>query len=192
VPVSLRLQNFDSLHSVANPGRRATKRLVSSQFFWLHLAPQVTAWAREYLICQHSNRASLSSCCQRPFQCQLVVSSTCTCTWLAPFRCHAVTHHILSMVDHCFYWPEDFPLSSASAIACAAALYSGWVACFGVPAFITSDGKVEFTFSLRGALCTLLDVQNYADHQLRSLVQQLSGTPPSLAEGGAKSSCCCG
>jgi hypothetical protein len=157
------------------------------------LGPSGDSLGKGILICQHSNRASLSSCCQRPFQCQLVVSSTCTCTtWSAPFRCHAVTHHVLTVVDQCFYWPEDFPLSSASAIACAAALFSGWVACFGVPGFITPDGKFEVTSSSWGALCALLGVQHYADHQLRSLVHQLSGTPPSLAEGDASSSCCCG
>jgi hypothetical protein len=45
VPRDLRRQVFEHLHGAAHPGRRATRRLISSRYVWKGLSSDVTAWA---------------------------------------------------------------------------------------------------------------------------------------------------
>ena len=41
VPESFRRTMFDSLHSLSHPGVRATQRLITSQYVWLHVKADV-------------------------------------------------------------------------------------------------------------------------------------------------------
>ena len=54
VPASLRQRVFNSLHNLGHPGRRATRRLISSRFCWRGLSKDVSLWAKECLFCQRS------------------------------------------------------------------------------------------------------------------------------------------
>ena len=47
LPLSLRRVVFSTLHNLAHPGVRATRRLVSSRFVWRSLAKDVKNWKRE-------------------------------------------------------------------------------------------------------------------------------------------------
>jgi hypothetical protein len=46
VPRDLRRQVFEHLHGAAHPGRRATRRLISSRYVWKGLSTDVTAWRK--------------------------------------------------------------------------------------------------------------------------------------------------
>ncbi len=46
VPRDLWRQVFEHLHGTAHPGRRATRRLISSRYVWKGLSADVTAWAK--------------------------------------------------------------------------------------------------------------------------------------------------
>ncbi len=63
-----------------------------------------------------------------------------------------------------------------SAADCAAALFSGWIQRFGVPAYITSDRGAQFTSALWSSLCELLSIthiQTTAYHlQFNGLVER--------------------
>jgi hypothetical protein len=54
VPRDLRRQVFEHLHRTAHPGRRATRRLISSKYLWKGLSTDVTAWAKACLGCQQA------------------------------------------------------------------------------------------------------------------------------------------
>ncbi len=54
VPRDLRHQVFEHLHGAAHPGRRATRRLISSRYVWKGLSTDVTAWAKSCLGCQRA------------------------------------------------------------------------------------------------------------------------------------------
>ena len=54
VPKDLRRQVFEHLHGAAHPGRRATRRLISSRYVWKGLSSDVTAWATACLGCQRA------------------------------------------------------------------------------------------------------------------------------------------
>ena len=63
---------------------------------------------------------------------------------------------IFSVVDRSTRWPEAVPMSDATAGSCAAALLSGWISRFGIPAHITSDRGTSFTSQLWRSLGVLL------------------------------------
>jgi hypothetical protein len=54
VPRDLLRQVFKHLHGTAQPGRRATRRLISSRYVWKGLSTDVTAWVKACLGCQRA------------------------------------------------------------------------------------------------------------------------------------------
>ena len=43
---------FDTIHSLAHPGIRATRRLLAARFVWKGMAADVGRWCRECMLCQ--------------------------------------------------------------------------------------------------------------------------------------------
>jgi hypothetical protein len=68
--------------------------------------------------------------------------------------------HLFTIIDRTTRWPEAVPVSATAAADCAAALFSGWVQRFGLPAAITSDRGPQFTSAVWAALCRLLSIQH--------------------------------
>jgi transposase InsO family protein len=79
---------------------------------------------------------------------------------VGPLPNSAGNTHIFTAIDRTTRWPEAVPLSSTSTAHCAAALFSGWIQRFGLPAAITSDRGPEFTSALWSALCKLLNISH--------------------------------
>jgi transposase InsO family protein len=148
---------FDALHNAAHPGRRATKRLISSRYVWPKLAQQVTQWTRECVQCQ---RAKTHRHVQLP-PTPIVPShrfSHINIDIVRPLPSSPGFTHLLTVLDGCSRWPEALPLSSTTSAACAFAFIASWVSRFGVPASITSDRGPQFTSSLWSAVCSQLGV----------------------------------
>jgi hypothetical protein len=74
--------------------------------------------------------------------------------WTFPVYC--LFPAAILVVDHCSCCPEAFSLARTSTTA---ALSSGRVARFGVPAVINSNRGVPFASLLWAALCALLSVR---------------------------------
>ena len=51
VPVTMRCLVFNSLHSLAHPGIRATRRMLTSRFVWTSCSTDVNTWCRECQQC---------------------------------------------------------------------------------------------------------------------------------------------
>jgi transposase InsO family protein len=151
VPASFRRPIFDA--SLAHPGIRAFRRLISSRFLWPRLASQVARWCRD---CQQCQGAKVSSTPASPPQ--HIANPTQRFSHLhvdlvGPLPPSAGGHtHLLTVLDRYTRWAEAIPLRSTSAESCAAALIGGWVARFGVPEQITSDRSRQFCSSLWDAL----------------------------------------
>jgi transposase InsO family protein len=160
VPSDFRRPVFDALHGAAHPGRRATKRLVSSRFVWPKLAQQVTMWARECLHCQlaKTHRHSQPPPVAIPVPAQRFTHVNIDIVGPLP---HSNGYsHLLTIVDRCSRWPEALPLSSTTAAACAAAFFHGWVSRFGLPSSLSSDRGPQFTSSVWLSLCSLLNISH--------------------------------
>jgi transposase InsO family protein len=55
---------------------------------------------------------------------------------------------------------EAIPLANTAAAEVAAALFSGWISRFGVPAIITSDRGAQFISNIWNSLCLLLQIKH--------------------------------
>jgi transposase InsO family protein len=158
VPVPMRDTVMAAVHNLAHPGVEATVRSVSAKFCWPKMAKQVRLFARQCISCQKakvSTHIHLAPAAipvpQRRFEHVHV-------DIVGPLPTSSGFSYLFTVIDRTTRWPEAIPLSGISAAECAAALFSGWIQRFGVPAYITSDRGTQFTSSLWSALCELLSI----------------------------------
>jgi hypothetical protein len=138
VPAPHRWLLFDSIHNLANPGVRATKRLIKSQFVWPGMGADMADWCSE---CQACNRGKVTCHVRAPLQAIAV-----------PDRCFSHLHvdlvgllptsqegysHLLTVIDRSSRWIEAIPMVSTSAQACADAVIGGWFARFAGPQILS-------------------------------------------------------
>jgi hypothetical protein len=131
VPTTFRRPIFDTIHRLAHPGIRGSRRLIASRFVWPCLASQVAAWCRD---CQHCQRAKATATPALPLL--HIANPTQRFSHLhvdlvGPLPTSASGHtHLLTVIDQSTRWAEAIPLLSTSVESCAAALIGGWVAHF--------------------------------------------------------------
>jgi transposase InsO family protein len=153
VPRDLRRQVFEHLHGAAHPGRRATRRLISSRYVWKGLSTDVTAWAKACLGCHVQVPPQHIPVPSRRF-------SHIHVDLVGPLPASKGFTYLFTIIDRTSRWPEAIPIDATTTVDCANALFQGWVSRFGVPAVITSDRGAQFTSSLWAALCSLLNIQH--------------------------------
>ncbi len=144
----------------AHPGRRATRRLISSRYVWKGLSTDVTAWVKACLGCQ---RAKVYRHVQVPPQHILVPArrfSHIHVDLVGPLPASKGFTYLFTIIDRTSCWPEAIPVAATTTVDCANALFQGWVSRFRVLAVITSDRGAQFTSSLWAALCSLLNIQH--------------------------------
>jgi RNase H-like domain found in reverse transcriptase/Integrase zinc binding domain len=126
VPVPFRRLIFDTLHNAGHPGRRATKRLISSRFVWPCMAKQITEWAAECLPCQQANPEVHA----QPPPAAIAVPAHCfthiNIDMVGPLPVSSGFTHLLTIIDRSSHWREAVPLSLTTAAVCASALFHQW------------------------------------------------------------------
>lgn len=160
VPVVLRHAIFSSIHSISHPGIRATRRLVSSRFVWAGLANDVERWTRECLACQRAKVSRHTRLAAEPIPVPARRFSHIHVDLVGPLPPSRGFTHLFTVIDRSTRWFEALPLASTTAADCAAALFAGWIARFGVPAQLTSDRGAQFTSAVWRSLCQLLHIQH--------------------------------
>ena len=161
IPTLWRPAVFSAVHTLAHPGIRATRRMISSRFVWARMSADIAAWCRD---CQGCARGKVHKHVHTPIQ-----------NFTTPSRRFAHLHvdlvgplpasregftHMFTIVDRTTRWPEAILLKNTTAADCAAALTSGWIARFGVPSIITSDRGVQFTSQIWQILCKTLRIKH--------------------------------
>ena len=161
VPLSWRKTVFNSLHSLAHPGIRASRRLISSRFVWRGLATDVSQWCRECAACQKAKITTQPTAPIHPIPVPARRFSHIHVDLVGPLPVSAGGHsHIMTFIDRSTRWVEVIPLSTTTATACADALVAGWIARFGVPATVTTDRGVQFTSAVWAVLCKRLGIKH--------------------------------
>ena len=158
VPVELRREVFDKLHSISHPGIRASRRLISARFVWPGLARDVGLWARSCLRCQqskvqthiHSQVPAIPVPSRRFSHVHIDI--------VGPLPSSQGFSYLLTMIDRTTRWPEVAPMQTISAEACVRTFISTWVSRFGVPAVLTSDRGAQFTSSVWTGVCSVLGI----------------------------------
>jgi len=140
VPAALRRQVFDSVHSLAHPGVRATRRLISSRYAWRGLANDIRQWCRD---CQACQKAKVTQQPPSPVQPIAIPAQRFThlhIDLVGPLpTARDGQRYLLTMVDRSSRWLEAVPLRDMEAATVADAFIREWVARFGVPARVTTD-----------------------------------------------------
>jgi hypothetical protein len=140
VPVSFRQAIFSHIHSIAHPGIRATKRMISARYVWRGMAADIAGFCRD---CQRCARGKVTSTVHTQIQpIELLVKrfSHVHIDIVGPLPAlPGGCTHLLTMVDRSTRWAEAVPLVNTSTTSCAAAFFNSWVSRFGVPAALTSD-----------------------------------------------------
>lgn len=54
VPGTLRKSIFDSVHNLSHPGVRASRKLITTRFFWPAMNADIGRWARTCIACQRA------------------------------------------------------------------------------------------------------------------------------------------
>ncbi len=157
VPPKHRQAVFRHLHGIAHPGRR---RLISSRFVCPGLSKDVTAWARECAACQRSKIHRHFQVCPKPIPVPQHRFAHIHIDLVGPLNPSNGFNHILTVIDGKSRWMEAIPLANTAAAEVAAALFSGWICRFGVPAIITSDRGAQFTSIIWNSLCLLLQIKH--------------------------------
>ena len=148
VPLTWRKKAFLAVHTLAHPGIRASRRLMSSRFVWKGMATDVGRWCKE---CQACQKAKITTQPTAPIQPIPVPSRHFT---------HEGYTHVLTIINRTTRWMEVIPLASTTATATADALVAGWIARFSVPAVITTDRGVQFTSAVWQVLCKRLGISH--------------------------------
>jgi hypothetical protein len=161
VPVSFRRVVFDHVHSIAHPGIRATKRMISARYVWRGMAADITSFCRD---CQRCARGKVTTTVHtqiQPIQLPVKQFSHLHIDIVGPLPASpGGCTHLLTMVDRSTRWAEAVPLVNTSTSSCAAAFFNSWVSRFGVPAVLTSDRGVQFSLAVWGKLCSILGISH--------------------------------
>ena len=162
VPVEWRPRIFAVLHSLAHPGIRATRRLMSARFCWCGLAKDVGTWCRECVQCQRAKITKQPTAPVRPIPVPARRFSHIHVDLVGPLPASKEGFsYLLTIIDRSTRWVEAAPMHSISAVDCADALVATWIARYGVPAQLTSDRGVQFSSAVWKILCERLDIVHH-------------------------------
>ena len=156
VPPPLRESVFRALHEPAHHGYEATLRRISQRFWWPRVRAEVSAFIRACEVCDRERipnpapRAPLGHLpADQPFAAlyiDIVGGQNSLSLGASP-------KSILTMIDGLTGWAEAVPIADQTAVTVARAVYSEWIARYGVPEQLHSDRGVQFESAVFAELC---------------------------------------
>ena len=161
VPPPLRESVFRSLHEPAHHGYEATLRRIAQRFWWPRVRAEVSAFIRACEVCDRERipnpapRAPLGHLpADQPFAAlyiDIVGGQNSLSLGASP-------KSILTMIDGLTGWAEAVPIADQTAVTVARAVYSEWIARYGVPEQLHSDRGVQFESAVFAELCDTFGV----------------------------------
>jgi cleavage and polyadenylation specificity factor subunit 1 len=120
VPLQVRRQIFENIHSLAHPGIRASRRLIGSRFLWPNLAKDVVEWCRQYTRSQGAKVTRQATAEVQPIATPIQGFSHIHVDLVGPLPVSSEGFaYLLTVVDHTSRWFEAVPLHSVTAAAVA-------------------------------------------------------------------------
>jgi Integrase core domain/Integrase zinc binding domain len=158
---AFRRQIFQVLHGIAHPGIRASRRLISGRFLKEKMAADIGEWCRDCVQCNKGKVVKQPAAPVQPIELPPRRFAHIHVDLVGPLPCSAAGNaHLFTVINCSTRWIEAIPLSSTTAAACAAALFGGWVARYGVPEVITSDRGVQFVSEVWQHICSRLNIKH--------------------------------
>ena len=140
---------FAAAHTLAHPGIRATKHLMSARWVWAGMAADVTRWCQDCQFCQRAKVTKQPRAAVQAIPIPTRRFSHIHIDLVVPLpRSPEGANHLFTMMDRSSRWLEAIPLTSTDTATITAAFVSGWVARFGVPDHLTLDRGPQFCSAL--------------------------------------------
>ena len=122
VPRDFQRQVFDTIHSLAHPGRKSTVKLVTQTFVWHGLKKQVSQWAKECLPCQQSKNTNAYTCTCVKDNCTHKRFTHIHIDLVGPLPPSDGYSYLLIIIDRTTRWSEAIPFNHTSFSECAETL----------------------------------------------------------------------
>ena len=159
IPTKWRKRIFDITHSLAHPGARTTKKLITAKYVWHKMSSQINSWARACNLCQKSKVQTHIRAPLQVFETPNRRFQHVHINLVDPLPEAQGHKYLLTVMDRFTRWPEVIPLKDIDARSVARAYIQNWVARFGVPDVITSDRGSQFISELWSTMSQLLGTQ---------------------------------
>jgi len=161
VPKLLRKAVFDSIHSMAHPGIRCSRRLVSSRFVWKGVSNDVRKWCQDCQSCQRSKVSTQPAAAVETIPLPSKRFTHIHLDLVGPLPATRDSYkYLLTIIDRSTRWLEAAPLRDIEATTVADAFVKTWIARFGTPVQITTDRGTQFSSSTWTSLCTKLGIHH--------------------------------
>ena len=161
VPPPLRESVYRSLHEPAHHGYEATLRRISQRFWWPRVRAEVSAFIRACEVCDRErvpNPAPHAPLGHLPADQPFAAMYIDIVGGQNSLSLGASPKSILTMIDGLTGWAEAVPIADQTAVTVARAVYSEWIARYGVPEQLHSDRGVQFESAVFAELCDTFGV----------------------------------
>lgn len=148
VPSSLRKSVYQNLHNLSHPGVRATRKLISSRYFWPKLNKDVNEWTKSCLQCQKAKVIRHTKSEVGNFKTTSNRFDHIHMDIVGPLHISDGNTYILTVIDRYTRWPEAFPLKDICAHTIAITFVNNYVSRFGIPSTLTTDRGSQFESKL--------------------------------------------
>ena len=148
IPEPLRRTVFDKLHNLSHPSVRATRKLLSSRYFWPNLNKDSNLWSQSCIACQKSKvqRHTKSQFDNIPIPAGRF--EHIHMDLVGPLPPSEGNVYILSIVDRFTRWPEAYPIPDMSTKTVAKTFFDNYISRFGTPSELTTDRGSQFESKL--------------------------------------------
>lgn len=159
IPHKWRQTVFKGFHNLSHPGIKASVKLLTDKVIWSSIKRDVKLMAQNCIECQkakvHKHTKSgigiYPSTKERFAEIHIDI--------VGPLPLSHGQQYVVTMIDRYTRWAEAIPTADIIASTVAFAIYSSWIARFGVPEYIITDQGRQFESLLFHELSKLLGFQ---------------------------------